>query len=77
MSERGAQFMRQWLREHVVSSHADHKNSAEVAQLVLFCIGEARVADIHIAEIEEEYGDTIETIIRNELAETVDDKDQG
>jgi hypothetical protein len=59
--------MRQWLREHVVSSHTDPKSEEEVRQLVIFCIGEAHVAGLHLSEIEEEYDSLIETIILNEL----------
>jgi hypothetical protein len=64
---RGLLFMREWLKTHIVSNHVDHANAAEVHQLVIFCIGEARVAAIPLKEIEDEYGETIEAIIVSAL----------
>ena len=66
-SERGLLFMSEWLKTHVVSNHIDPANVAEVRQLVIFCIGEARVAGIPLKEIEEGYNSTIEEIVRKEI----------
>jgi hypothetical protein len=63
MGARARAFIEKWLQVHVLSARRDPAHAAAVRYLQRLCVAEALEKGITQKEIEEEFGDTVETVI--------------